>query len=249
MPKNAAYSSAGRVRSSLYINAVRVTFYCLSCCFIPGSSLLGSKYKRYSGLIPLASLAWVFAVSWSRWITTAQGLLALFIGLLLIHTASYLLGLYACVKQPANHSAFRITAAFLALACINVSIALACHQFKEEMLGFAFFHIPSASMSPTLLPGDVLLVDTWAYQQKPAAINEVIVFQRSPKHLILIKRITEITGMPPTETKKFYVKGDNPNRSVGSEQFGLITQQQLIGKACFIWFSFTDHKRRLQRIH
>lgn len=47
---------------------------------------------------------------------------------------------------------------------------------RARILGLVPYRIPSASMSPTLVPGDFILVDATAYSNNGPEINDVIVF-------------------------------------------------------------------------
>lgn len=90
---------------------------------------------------------------------------------------------------------------FLEIVVVAVLLALAVRTYGVEA-----FRIPSGSMIPTLLPGDVVLVDKSAYglslplvgsvwERPQPARGEVVVFE-SPQHPgeTLIKRVAGVAG-------------------------------------------------------
>lgn len=85
------------------------------------------------------------------------------------------------------------------------------------------YKIVGRSMSPTLKPGQNILVNRLS-KVKP----QDIVAAKDPRDgKILIKRVQKITN------GKFYVLGDNPNESTDSRHFGWITKKDIIGKVIF----------------
>lgn len=61
------------------------------------------------------------------------------------------------------------------------------------------FYIPSASMEPTLLPGDRVLVNKLSYDFHPVHIGDIVVFRRPPNDTTLdiadlIKRVVALPG-------------------------------------------------------
>jgi|CXWL01.1.fsa_nt_gi signal peptidase I len=66
---------------------------------------------------------------------------------------------------------------------------------RGRFLGFEPFRLPSASMSPTLEPGDVFIIDSWRYQQGPPAFGEIVVFDTpSNPGSKYVKRIVGVPG-------------------------------------------------------
>ena len=48
---------------------------------------------------------------------------------------------------------------------LNGGIIVLSHIHKPVIFGFQLYHIPSNSMRPTLLPGDIVMVDSWISNQ------------------------------------------------------------------------------------
>jgi len=85
------------------------------------------------------------------------------------------------------------------------------------------------SMEPTLISGDLIVVDKLTYSYRRPVIGDVIVFWMSNEK-IAIKRIGEI------EDQDIYVMGDNTKVSNDSRSFGPICRQDVIGRALLIFF-------------
>ena len=95
-------------------------------------------------------------------------------------------------------------------------------------------------MEPFLLPGDRLYVDTRAFERRPPARGDVVVFQDpegSP--LWLIKRVTGLPGDTPSgcttavPVDHLYLVGDRLADSRDSRAFGPVAQSRVVGLARF----------------
>jgi nickel-type superoxide dismutase maturation protease len=71
------------------------------------------------------------------------------------------------------------------------------------------------SMSPTLQPGDRLLVERWTYERRSPLVGDVVLAAdpRAPQRE-LIKRVTAV------EDGRLTVRGDAPDASTDSRAFG-----------------------------
>jgi len=95
------------------------------------------------------------------------------------------------------------------------------------MWPIARFRVSDSSMVPTLNPGDYVLVNRWAYLLGRPSPGDIVVV-RHPTHTntVLVKRVASVT-----EGGDVIVRGDNPDRSVDSRQFGPIPRGRIVGKA------------------
>lgn len=88
------------------------------------------------------------------------------------------------------------------------------------------FRVTGNSMLPLLSPGQEVLIDPTAYRDTLPLLGDIVV-AKHPKQpeLYIIKRVEfeESDG-------RCYLKGDNPNVSSDSRQFGLVSQADLQGK-------------------
>lgn len=169
------------------------------------------------------------------------------IGLLTLHGASWVAGWMLQRENTKVTPAWRRGAMLLVLVLINGGMIISCHIYKSQWLGFDLYQIPSQSMHPTLQRGDIVMVNTWAYKAAPPTIKDVLIVRRSASGMALAKRLARIrTTVVGTE---LFLEGDNPNRSVDSRRFGWVTDNYLIGKIEFVWFSFVEPWRVLKSIH
>ena len=212
----------------------------LLCIVLPGATLLSTRYFVWAFSIPLFGLFIVMLFSLTRWVTTPLGFISMLGFLIALHLLTYGLGLGIKSKsRPARI----IVLLVIGLIALNGSIVTTSHIYKETWFGFGFYHIPSVSMSPTLMPGDVVLVDSWAFNAHPAKKGDVVVTRKGPKGVFLVKRVTQVKE--DGQTRWIFVEGDNPAHSQDSRQFGWIDSALIIGQVNFVWFSFQTNNRML----
>jgi nickel-type superoxide dismutase maturation protease len=77
-------------------------------------------------------------------------------------------------------------------------------------------------MEPTLHAGQHNIA--WPYLWRKPKTGDIVLLRDPRDNRLVIKRITEIT--PAGE---FFVRGDNPNASTDSRQFGSITKELICG--------------------
>jgi signal peptidase I len=108
--------------------------------------------------------------------------------------------------------------------------------YRESVLGINLYYVPSESMAPTLLPGDIVVVDSWKYSEKPPSIDEVAVFYAKYGGITYIKRVKNVTK------HGFDAEGDNGFRSVSPLQLRQLPFDSLRGKATFILVHYDKRK-------
>ena len=219
-------------------------FFVAICCVIPGGTLLLSRSLFLAFMTPAIGLLWVFFASQLRLLLTPEGFILLISGLLLLHIVTTIAGLWL-LRQPVFHrNNYLHTLVFLSLLILfNALIMASSHLYKDRWFGFAFYHIPSASMSPTLQPGDVVLVDTWYYQSSYPEPEEIVIIRKQQNSFVMAKRVTDIrTNQGQLQ---LFVEGDNTARSVDSRRFGWLNHSLLLGRVQFVWFSFRNRERLL----
>jgi len=85
------------------------------------------------------------------------------------------------------------------------------------------------SMEPTLISGDLIIIDKLTYVYRRPAVGDVIAFWMSNEK-VAVKRISEI------EDQDIYVMGDNTKVSNDSRSYGPIPREDVIGRALLIFF-------------
>lgn len=142
--------------------------------------------------------------------------------------------------------------------------ALFCRLFLVSV-----YKIPTESMSPSLLPGDIIMgsqisygirlpwSDTTYFQKKPQKGDLIVVSFKNKPAISYIKRVAGIegdevetsSGKQKVGPNEVYVLSDNPNSREDSRDFGLVSLDQIESQAKFVWFSFSpESKIRWQRV-
>ena len=176
---------------------------------------------------------------------------------------------------------------------------------------FLSFEIPSQSMVPTLLVGDRLVADGWAFLKDGPKVGDVIVFDYPQDHQI--KYVKRVIGLPGDEVSvkhgritrngtelsyagesqtvaidvsggydkfsetigavahavyfsrmmsaaefgpikvpegKYFVMGDNRDRSSDSRVWGFVKREEIIAKMSYVYFSWDPegHRFRSERV-
>ncbi|MCI4338017.1 MAG: S26 family signal peptidase [Thermoplasmata archaeon] len=104
------------------------------------------------------------------------------------------------------------------------------------------------SMAPALQPGDRLLVDPWAYRERPPGRGDVVVLRdpESPTRF-LVKRVGAVGGeIPPGGTLplapgELWLEGDWGTVSRDSRRFGAVPFAAVLGRA---WWRYYPVDRR-----
>jgi signal peptidase I len=157
-----------------------------------------------------------------------------------------------------HKSALRIVLEPLAVA---VLLAIAARS------AFRLFAIPTASMAPTLQPGDVVVATPYRFSDP--ATGDVVVFRSLDGDELLVKRIVAtagelveeqegkllVGGRPRREpyvapgkwtlavpaqlvpAQSYFVLGDNRTESLDSRRFGAIHRDRIVGRARFVIWS------------
>lgn len=123
------------------------------------------------------------------------------------------------------------------------------------------FHIPSASMAPTLMPGDILFADKrYNCPGCKGAVRrgDIVIFvDPNDRTRYYVKRVAGLPGeavaMPgqPATTVPpgtVYLLGDNVAASTDSRQFGPVPLADVVGRVRQIWWSSGDGRIRWERL-
>lgn len=82
-------------------------------------------------------------------------------------------------------------------------------------------------MEPALNEGDWIVV-RWKPRRKRLTVGDIVVVERDDQPGVqYIKRIIKI------EKKRFWVEGDNSERSIDSKSWGFLNRKEIIGKYLF----------------
>lgn len=141
------------------------------------------------------------------------------------------------------------------------------------------YRIDGSSMNPTLQHGEYLLINNLAYYLNNPDRGDIIVFHHPNSDLNLIKRVIGVPGdeieisnqqvkvngtvldepyiqAEPTyngnwtvKEGEYFVLGDNRNSSSDSHMWQYLPEENIIGKAIFIYYPFTEWGRVPHYMH
>lgn len=89
----------------------------------------------------------------------------------------------------------------------------------------ALHTVYGTSMYPRIQPGQVIIVNRYAYLFTQPEIDDVLVFIQPDSNRLMIKRVSAIADGPV-----YYVTGDNRRESLDSRHFGVLTRDAIIGR-------------------
>lgn len=201
----------------------------------PGAGSIFFKKYQLAFFTQGLLLLIVSTICLSRVVLTPAGITALILTLASVHLGSWTL----CIHQSLNTQIkfdwrnFFYSAVF----CVFwLAVFMVGFVYKNRFFGIQIYFIPSPSMQPTLEPGDVILVDTWAYRNQAPQLGDIIIFTSDAHQGVLVKRIQPWPEGVESE-EKYYVMGDNRKESLDSRYFGGIEQKQIQGKVELILLS------------
>ncbi|MDX1417409.1 MAG: signal peptidase I [Candidatus Promineifilaceae bacterium] len=132
------------------------------------------------------------------------------------------------------------------------------------------YRIDGSSMSPTLLDGEYLIINNVSYMLDDPAKGDIVVFRHPRNELNLIKRVvgvpgdhieisngtvwvngevqdepfiaesTNYNGSWDVPEGQIFVLGDNRNNSSDSHSWGFLPEENLLGKAMFVYWPPSD---------
>ena len=140
---------------------------------------------------------------------------------------------------------------FVASAALS---SVASRALREHWL--QAMYMPSASMSPTLLPGDRFMVDQRAYLDQPPARGDVVMYWRSVKDGApperFVGRVEAVPGdgIPEkTETlppDRYFIVGDNTGHALDSHILGPVDRAAIAGRVLYVSLSIDPQTNELR---
>jgi inner membrane protease subunit 1 len=101
----------------------------------------------------------------------------------------------------------------------------------DKLLPFARYRVEGESMTPSIAPGERVLVNKAAYWfGRPREGDLVVLRDPRDRHRLLIKRIDA-----PAGEFAWHVRGANEAASTDSRHFGPVPRELLVGK---VWFRY-----------
>lgn len=212
----------------------------LASLAIPGLGQALKGHWRLAVCFLAALLGCVILWCVSRVIVKPWGLEALTMVVALIHIASAI-SAARLPKLPCGLALRALTATVFTIASIGLGVAL--FSARASVLGINLYYVPSASMSPTLLPGDLILVDTRAYVDHKPQTGEVMVFSVPEQSSgFQVKRVNA-----RSDEGELIMRGDNLSASLDSRYYGGIPLKNVHGEVVR-FIRYRPHHAFFQRI-
>ena len=176
----------------------------------------------------------------SRYICDLHGLVLILGQLLAAYFASILIAIWFLRKRTLPLTQYGLAMLFSTAICI--SLATVYHQ-REAWLGVNLFYVPSTSMSPTLLPGDIILADTWHYRERSLSIGDTVVFTLPDSPTMLVKRIYSVSD------NNFSAIGDYQSSDESPVRLRDIQHEAIRGKATAVIWNVSKQDYPNRRAH
>ena len=210
--------------------------------FIPGAAYYFANRALIGFCVPLLGISTVALFSLTRWIIEPHLFIILNAILIGLHFISLMHG--SLIRKKLNsQSPYERSSryALMTLVVVNISVIIISHIHKSALFGFELFHVPSASMSPTIRTGDIVLTDT---RLETSSLNrsDIIVFKRHTRGIVLLKRLQDIRRTN-SDNLELYVVGDNAYRSQDSRSFGWVDSRYFIGRVTGVLFSLNRENK------
>ncbi len=200
-------------------------FVITSNLLLPGMGLVALGYRRLAWTLQACLLLSVSVFCWTGYIFEPDGVV-LFLSIIAL---IYLLSCVACLLLDLQPRA-KLFLPSMVFVLFSLSIFTTGFVYKHYLLGVHIFFVPSASMYPSLKPGQFILIDSWAYHDKPPAPGDVVVFRHVDSDKTLVKRIANWPDGKLLQSNLWYLLGDNANHSRDSRMFGGVKLENIIGQ-------------------
>lgn len=158
-----------------------------------GHAFLG--HGRSSTIILLTALFSILAVCWSRLISQPYGLLLLTSTLVFSFLYSVVAVTLVQHDERKGYSLWLKALYLIVYFALWWGILVGLFHYKKTLLGFEVYQIAANSMEPTLYHGDIILVNTWAYDDADPKYDDVVLFTVYRKNeRVMIKRVAALVG-------------------------------------------------------
>lgn len=206
---------------------------------LPGAGLALLGRWRLAFLTQLFLIALIALLCWSRLVFEPIWLKNIFVLIALV----YVISSGGCLKKTLTPSKpiQRIFFTFIFIVICLLGFGQG-YLYKHQLLGLHIYFVPSASMMPTIKPGEFILLDSWAYVEKRPLLNDVVVFEHGITKQHLVKRVTPWPEYKAPVQDTWFVTGDNSNASQDSRYFGGINSEKIKGKVKMVLFRLDNKK-------
>ena len=126
------------------------------------------------------------------------GVLSTFIGMAAYLVALAVLYLYAIADPPMLARRLETFVpkwynhwyGYAGWVAILIGISVVLPEVRESLLGYSTFRVATTVMTPTIEPGEIILVDTHAFRSRSPTIGDVVVVQGPQGDRLFIRRVS-----------------------------------------------------------
>ena len=181
----------------------------------PGMGHLYVGKWKLAITFPLLLILLLALMGWSRLIFLSEGMIIV-MAITALFYLFVMVSSFIAARNPASHNLNKSQRWYFYILFVVVVAVLnsLIMDYRGKIFGFEPFRIPAASMLPTMLYNDFLVVDTWAYRTKEPDVGDVVVFDypRDPE----IKYVKRLMGKGGDHlaynNKVLYVNGKSLKR-------------------------------------
>lgn len=202
-----------------------------------GGAASGHCQVAAQGIISISLL--IACSVYFEWIESRIGWKSIF--------ATYLLiGMLTSWKQTALSTVRKDCPPYVTLFFYGISLtAIALILVQPRLTGYSLYFIPTASMTPTLQPGDIILAKKLDEALKPK-LGEIVTFTDQTGTMHYIKRVSQKPfALHRSDEDQFYLLGDNSEQSMDSRHMGLIKRTSIQDSAKIVLINTATFSRRL----
>ena len=208
---------------------------------LPASTLVLQKRYKHAAFCFFCLLIIFSVPAWLRLWSSPAGFLLSVVLVILVWTWFYLVAL----RKSANNIVFGLPSLLRIILCCFIYPAMIVIGIllSKWLWGYQLFHVPTPSMTPTLIPGDYVLADTWTQNTKK---SDIVVFHKLQRAYTVfnVKRISHSAGdifhEKVLSDSQVAVMGDNRDNSEDSRVFGAINKSDIVGKVVWVAFSYDN---------
>jgi signal peptidase I len=208
---------------------------------LPASTLVLQKRYKHAAFCFFCLLILFSTPAWLGLWSNPGGFLLSVVFVILAWTCFFLISL----RELSSNVVFGLFSLLrITLCCVIYSMLVVIFIVLSKWLwGYQLFHVPTPSMTPTLIPGDYVLTDTWTHNTKK---SDIVVFKKELRGntVFNVKRITHSAGdifhEKVLSDSQVAVMGDNRDNSDDSRVFGAINKSDIVGKVVWVAFSYDN---------
>ena len=148
----------------------------------------------YAIVFAVAGYVLTFAAGWTRFVVDPIGWYAFLSGAALLFLVQLVHPAVLAWSQPvAPSKPYNRWWWYIAWVAGSTAVSFVLVPDRATAFGYEHYSIPAGSMSPTVRPGDRIVVDTWRYRNAPPAFGDIVVCDFGDGTL-LVKRVVGVPG-------------------------------------------------------